>query len=152
MPEYKRYDSEDNYTCEGVRLAKDPEVKEVGDGNIVTLTFVSTSRNEGDSDLWVEAKIADRQADLAAYLKKDDVLHAVKGKPCLRRYGDKNEKFSFQLRRAAITVPIGMFATIKDRGWSPGAASPKNNQAKNPPRGARRAPAQDFGADEDIPF
>ena len=153
MPEYKKYDSEDEYTCMGVRLAKDADVKETDTGNIVTLTFVSTSRNEADSDLWVEAKIADRQADLAGYLQKDDILHAVRGKPTIRKWNNKEgqEKVSFQLRRASLVLPLGMFATVKGRGWEPGGARQENTTSRSKPtKGRTSKPAPSI--DDDIPF
>lgn len=149
--DYKKYDSEDSYRIEGVRLAKDADVKETGSGNLVTLTFVSTSRNDGDSDLWIEAKVADRQADLAAHLQKGDVLHVIEGKPALRRYGENNEKFAFQLRRARMTVPIGMFAELKERGWTPGAKG-DSKPARQPVKSNRKPARHNDGLDDEIPF
>lgn len=148
--DFKKFDSPDRYSFPGARLAKDPHVYEgTGDNPLVTLTFVSGSRNEADSDLWVEAKVNDRNADLATFLRKGDILHDVTGKPCLRRYGDSNEKFSFQLRRAEIVVPYALFPELKSRGWVPGAKSTKAAPASNrKPRPAQKTPEPD----DDIPF
>lgn len=147
--EYKKYDSEDKYECCGVRLAKDAEVRPGANGDMVTLTFVSTSRSEGDEDTWVSANINDRQVGAAAYLKKDDVLHKVEGKPCWRKWTNKDgvAKVSFNLRRASFVVPLSLFAALKTRGFTPGAAGSKP-PAKS--TGTRRQAMPDL--DEDIPF
>lgn len=159
MTEFKKYDSPSSYECAGVRLAKDADVKDTANGQIVTLTFVDTSRAEGDSDLWVEAKIADRQSDLAAYFKKGDILHTVEGKPVLRKWtnNEGQEKFSFQLKRAEFVPPTSIYATAKERGWEPQAANAGGGKGSTPPAASgksktRKAPAQDFGSDDDIPF
>lgn len=157
--DFKKYDTEDTFEIAGVRLAKDAETREVGDSNLTTLTFVSTSRADSDSDLWVEAKVADRQSDLAAFLKKGDVLHKVVGKPVMRRYGDNNEKFSFQLKRASMVVPLTLLGTLKERGWVPGAKPAgdfkgvdfkKRLKTPTPARRAANTTQEDF--DDEIPF
>lgn len=153
--DYKKYDTEDTFEIAGVRLAKDAETRDVGDTALTTLTFVSTSRAESDSDLWVEAKVADRQSDLAAFLKKGDILHKITGKPAIRRYGDNNEKFSFQLKRASMVVPLSLIGTLKERGWIPGGAGGAGRNmtkpaAKKTP--ARRAAVEADPIDDDMPF
>lgn len=151
--EFKKYDSEDNYECLGVRLAKDAEVRDgANDTQMVRLTFVSTSRNEADSDLWVEANVADRQADLAAFLKKGDILHQVKGKPCIRKYGTP-EKTAFSIRRASLVVPLDMFKVLKERGWTPGAkAANTNTKPTGKTQTRKTAPREMPNLDDDIPF
>lgn len=120
MGEFKKFDSLDTYLLRGARLAKDAEVREGEHGLMVRLTFASESRNEAHDTLWIEANVGDFNAQIASFLKKGDILHAVEGKPCLRRFGDNNEKFSFVVNRCTIAVPIELFATLKERGFTPG--------------------------------
>ncbi len=134
--EYKKFDSADKYRCSGVRLAKDAESRDGEHGKMVRLTFASESRKEQHSPLWVEANIADFHSEAASFLLKGDVLHEVEGKPCLRRYGDDNEKFSFVIDRCSIVIPIPLFSVLKDRGFAPGKSS-----KKPAPTGKRPAPA-----------
>lgn len=131
--EYKKYDSADKYRMAGVRLAKDAESRDGDHGKMVRLTFVSTSRKEAHSDLWVEANVGDFQAELASFLKKGDILFEVEGKPCLRRYGDDNEKFSFVVDRCSLVIPPDLFAELKERGWEPGAGKPTKGAKTSKP-------------------
>jgi single-stranded DNA-binding protein len=121
MSEYKNYDPQDTFTIHNARLAKPADVRDTEKGKMVKLTFVSTSRSETDSDLWVECTVSDRQTDLAAFLQKGDVI-GISGKPCLRRFGDNNEKFAFNLRRAEIFPSVDLFVALKERGFTPGTA------------------------------
>ncbi len=134
--EFKSYDSSDKYRCNGVRLAKDAESRDGDHGKMVRLTFVSTSRKDAHSDLWVECNVADFQAEAASFLLKGDILHEVEGKPCLRRYGDDNEKFSFVVDRASIVIPLALFAELKERGFVPNGGKPAAKPAK---KGAKPA-------------
>lgn len=135
--DFKKYDSDDKYINWNARLAKDPEIREGENGKMVRLTFVSTSKAESDSELWIEATPSDRQADIAAFLKKGDVL-GIEGKPCLRRYGDNKEKFSFNLRRAELHIPISLFVALKERGFVPGAKA----EGKSARPTTKKAPAK----------
>jgi single-stranded DNA-binding protein len=126
----KKYDSDSGWFMKGARLCKDPEVREGANGKMVRLTFVSTSRRDGNSDLWIECNVQDFQTDLASYLLKGDVLHYVEGKDFLRKYGENDEKFSFGIDRARLSVPLDLFATLKERGWTPGGGKEEKPAAK----------------------
>lgn len=136
--EFKAYDSNDLYECCGARLAKDAEVRETANGRMVRLTFVSTSRRAGENgieDMWVEANVNDFQSDLAAHLKKGDVLHKIHGKPYLRKWGEDGTKISFCVERAQLVVPLDLFKALKERGFVPGAkgaAAGKKPATKKP--------------------
>lgn len=141
--DYKKYDSEDNYECVGVRLAKDAETR--AGGKMTILTFVSTSKSEGDADMWVEAIMSDYYAEAAAWLKKGDVVHKVFGKPCRREY---NGKVSFQLRRAGVIIPISLKMVLKEeRGFTPSGKG--NATSSKPAARTKRDPLDD---DSDIPL
>lgn len=141
MADYKKYDSQDRYSIYNATLAKDPRITEGNNGTMVSLTFVSNSRSDRHTDLWVEANVGDFQTALARYLKKGDVL-GVSGKPALRNWDDKegNERQSFELVRAEIFPPISLFMELKERGFTPGAA-PKGGK-KNAAKGSTKAPAK----------
>lgn len=131
--EFKKYDSDDNYVNYSARLTKDAEVRE-GDKVRVKLTFVSQSRNENHHDIWITADVNDGQAPLARYLKKGDVI-GIEGKPYL--WGDANPQFALNFAR----IHIGnLIKTLKERGFTPGAASSsgkpaaKKTNAKKGPR------------------
>ncbi len=68
MGEFKSYDSQDRYSIHNARLTKDATVTPGNKGNMVRITFVSTSRNDRHSDLWVEANIGDFQSGMAEFL------------------------------------------------------------------------------------
>lgn len=120
--EFKSYDSQDRYSIHNARLTKDAEVRDGTKGPMVRLTFVSTCRGERHSDLWIEATVSDFNSAMAAHLKKGDVI-GIAGKPGLRRYGDDNEKFSFELLRADIYPSIPLIQALKERGFTPGQAA-----------------------------
>lgn len=119
--EYRKYDTQDRLRIAGARLAKDPESRDGEHGKMVRLTVVSTSRKEAHSDLWLEVNVGDFHAEAASFLVKGDTVHLIEGKPCLRRYGDDNEKFSLVVDRAEVIIPLDLQATLKERGWVPGA-------------------------------
>jgi single-stranded DNA-binding protein len=118
--EFKNYDSSDCYEIHNARLSADAKVITTEGGRMVKLTFASTCRNDRYETLWVEATVGDWQSGLAMHLKKGDTL-GVKGKPGLRRFGDDNDKISFELIRAEIMVPPALFVELKERGFTPGA-------------------------------
>jgi len=142
--EYKKYDSEIRVEYIGARLTKDAEVRDGANGKMVRLTVVATSKAESDSDLWLEVNVQDSQAELAAHLKKGDTLHKIEGFLTLRKYGENNEKFSINVRRARLSVPIGPVVTIgdlKERGFVPGAGGQAAKKGgKTPP--AKKPPAK----------
>lgn len=150
--EYKKFDSQAGTWVQNARMAKDAQVIEGGEKPMVKLTFVLTSRSDRHSDLWVEATVQDRQASLASYIKKGDVL-GVNGFPALRRWGDDNEKFSFELGRAEIFPSIDLFMELKERGFEPGAeVKTGKKQAKKAAKPAKRQrPVQDLDDDDDLP-
>ena len=118
--EYKKYDSQATFIIHNARLAKDPQVIEGGERPMVKLTFVVTSRKDRYSDMWVEATVVDRQASLASYLQKGDVV-GFEGFPCLRKWGENNEKASYELDYAEVMPPPELFAALKERGFEAGA-------------------------------
>lgn len=137
--EYKRFDTSDAYEIHHARLTKDAEVRDGDRGQMVRLTFVSTCRSERYENLWVEANVQDFQADIAAFMKKGDVI-GVRGKPGLRRYGDDNEKISFELIRAELKIPPSLYGDLKERGWEPGAGGEKpaaKKGGKTPAKGGK---------------
>lgn len=151
--DYKKYDSQDNYNIHNARLTKDATVNEGTKGPMVRLTFVSTSRNDRHSDLWVEATVNDFQASMATYLKKGDVI-GVSGKPALRRYGDNDEKISFEIVRADIHPSIPLFQALKERGFEPGAkpGAKKTGAKKTTTKPAKTVVEIPDDDDSDIPF
>lgn len=140
--ERKKFDSNDQYRILGARLAKDARVFEGDHGKMVTLTFASESRRDKHETLWVNANISDYHSNLASFLKKGDVLLEVRGKPVLRPYdGGK----AFELERAEVSILPEMFATLKERGFTPGAGKPAAKPGKAP---SKRRPIVDID-DED---
>ncbi len=132
MSEFKKYDSASKYLNFGARLTKDAEVKEFDGRKVVRVTFVDQSRHEADVDMWIEATAGDRQAELAAFLKKGDTL-GVEGKLSMRKYQkDGVEKFSIGIRRAELHVPIELFVKLKERGFTPGLAGAVAKTAAKP--------------------
>lgn len=121
--EYKKYDTNDKVRFAGARLAKDAESRDGEHGKMVRLTVVSTSRKEAHSDLWLEVNVGDFHAEAASFLKKNDTVHLIEGKLCLRKYGDDNEKFSIVVDRADVIIPLDLQAELKERGWVPGEKS-----------------------------
>jgi hypothetical protein len=121
--EKKVYDTDDRWMSYNVRLTKDAEVfpsKDPEKPPMVRLTFVSESRQAADSAMWIEANPTDRQADLCGFLRKGDNF-PIDGKLCLRRYGDNNEKFALNLRRAECHINYDLLMKLKERGFVPGA-------------------------------
>ena len=118
MSEFKKYDSDDVYINYSARLTKDPEVRVVGNKELVRLTFVSTSRAEGDEDMWIEATPQDSQMEIAKFLRHKDVL-PIEGKPTLRKYGENKEKHAYNLRRTKLHINVELLMRCKERGYVP---------------------------------
>lgn len=134
--EFKKYDSDDVYVQHNARLTSDPDVKEYDGKKFVKIKFTSETRGENKDGteryetVWVEALVSDYDSEMAAMLKKGDVL-TVEGKPGLRRWGDDNDMISFELIRARLHTPISLKAELKERGFSPGKSKPtKGKPAK----------------------
>lgn len=144
MGEFKSYDSQATLEIHNARLTKDADVKDGDRGKMVSITFVITSRNERDSELWVEAQVNDFQAELAAHLQKGDVL-GVSGLPVLQRYGDDNEKFAFKIRRAQIMPSVDLFVALKERGFEPGGGGEKKSAGKSSGKPASKGAAKPAG-------
>jgi len=119
--ERKKYDSQAGIWMQNAYLAKDPQIIGGGDKELVKLTFVLTSRSDRHSDTWLEVAVQDRQADLAKYLKKGDVL-GFAGFPATRKWGDDNAKTSVEVVRAEIFTAVSLFCECKERGFTPGAS------------------------------
>lgn len=140
--EFKKYDTQDKLRICGARLAKDAESRDGEHGKMVRLTVVSTSRKPAHSDLWLEVNVGDFHAEAASFLKKNDTVHFIEGKPCLRRYGDNNEKFSLVVDRAEVIIPLDLQKELKDRGWIPGSSSKAGGKAPAKKAGATKPSAK----------
>lgn len=133
MSEFKKFDTQAVMHYWNVRLAKDAAAKEFGENTFVSVTFVDSSRLDGDEEMWVEANVTKRNSALASYLEKGDVM-GVSGKLTMRRWGDDNDKVAFNLRNAELHVEPGLLATLKERGWTPGSEELKGTEAKPAPK------------------
>src|SRR5690606_6463434 len=108
---------------------KEPQIIEGGEKPLVKLTFVCTSRSDRHDDLWVAVAVSDRQADHASHLEKGDTL-GFAGFPAIRRWGDDDEKVSFEVVRAELFPSIELIMALKERGWEPGAGAIKGKGKK----------------------
>lgn len=123
MSEYKKqYDSQVVVIWHNARLTKDPEVVQFGDGELVKLTSVMTSRKEGNAEVWYT--IVPRKFDVgkSKYLKKGDTV-SVQGFPTAREWTNKEgqTKLSHSIDQAEIIISPNMIGELKERGWVPGA-------------------------------
>lgn len=149
--DYKKYDSQALFIMWNARLAKEPQVVDAGEKELVKLTVVCTSRSDRHSDLWVELTVQDRQADLAKCLEKGDTF-GFQGFPALRRWGDNDEKISFEVNRAELFTSIDLFVQLKERGFEPAAKGNAKGGKKAPakkPAKSNKRPVQDL--DDDLP-
>ncbi len=130
MTEFKKYDSQTTFIGHNMRLTKDADVKEGQKGKMVSLTVVSTSRNDKDSDMWIEVLVSDFHAELAAHLIKGDTI-GVQGFMVLQKYGDP-ERVALKLRQAQVYTSVDLFVAAKERGFTPGGSTsaPKGAPAK----------------------
>lgn len=133
MADFKKYDSDSTHVSYSARLAKEPEVKEGPNGPMVRLTYVDTSRKEGDEDMWIEASPFDRDVELSKYLKKGDSL-GIEGHLCMRKYGEG--KVAFNLRNCKLHIPLSLFMVLKERGFTPGQTA---SAGQAPPLKAKTA-------------
>lgn len=131
MVDFKKFDTQALTHYWHVRLAKDAQSKEFGENTFVQFTFVDSSRLDGDEEMWVDANVTKRNAVLASYLEKGDVL-GVTGKLTMRRWGDDNDKVAFNLRNAELHIEPGLLATLKERGWTPGSEEMKGAEDAKP--------------------
>jgi len=138
MSEFRKFDTQSVTNYWNVRLAKDAVAKEFGENTFVSVTFVDSSRFDGDEEMWVEANITKRNSALASYLEKGDVM-GVSGKLTMRRWGDDNDKVAFNLRNAELHVEPGLLATLKERGWTPGSEELKGTEK---PKGKTKTAAK----------
>lgn len=143
---YRKYDSDDNYTQHNARLTHDASVTKLGDGRkLVKVKFTSECKGQtkdGDDryeTIWVEAIVGDFDADKASYLKKGDVL-SVEGKPALRMWGDDGDKVSFELVRSRLHLPVSLFQELKERGFDPTGkgGGNKGKKAVKPTKGKKK--------------
>jgi single-stranded DNA-binding protein len=147
----KKYDSPSNYENLEARLTKDAE--KISD-TLVRLTICDESKAESDSPMWIEITPTDRQAHICSFLKKGDSFY-VKGKLCLRRYGDNKEKFALNLRRAEVHISYDLKQKLKERGWEyqappPRTGGPSPKATARPPANVKRPVVDpvDFGDEE----
>lgn len=131
--EFKKYDTRSSMQYWGVRLAKNAQVKEFGENNFVVVTFVDSSRFDGDEDMWIDANVNKRDTVLASYLEKGDIVGFAGGKLTMRRWGDDNDKVAFNLRNADLVTPPDLFNTLKERGWTPGSDELRSDEEEEKP-------------------
>jgi single-stranded DNA-binding protein len=142
MSEFKKFDSDDKYLNHSARLTKDPEVfpsKDPTKPPMVRLTFVSTSRQEKSKDIWIEAKVRDRDANIACFLKKGDTL-PIEGKILLEEF---NGKLYHKLEQAQVHINVELLMACKTRGFVGGSKAAIPAGPKKAPR-----PVIDLGDDE----
>lgn len=147
----KKYDSQAGIWAQNARLAKPPMVIEGGEKPMVKLTFALESRSERHSTLWVECTVNDRQADLAAALEQGDVIGWA-GFPALRKWGDNNDKHSYEVIRTELFPSIELIMKLKERGWVPGSGGGRKGGAKGgkaPAKGAKKPARQVKDLDDD---
>lgn len=138
--EYKKYDSDSRYTNYSARLAKDAEVRETPGGTMVRITFVDTSKAEGDEDVWIDATPQDHQTEMAKFLRKGDVV-PVDGRLTVRK-GKSGDKLFFNLRRATIHLTPALIGALKERGFVPGTKANGNGNGHPPAKAPAKAPAK----------
>jgi single-stranded DNA-binding protein len=143
MSDFKKYDSDSNYIQHNARLTQDADVREFDGKKFVKLKFTDETRgqNKDGSDryetMWVEAEVRDYDADKAALLKKGDVL-TIEGKIAFRLWGEDRDKAAFDLKRAALHIPVSLFMQLQERGFAPGGkAAPKKGKAA-PTKGKKK--------------
>ncbi len=132
MAEFKKYDSHCDIDAKNMRLAKEPQIIEGGEKPMVKLTFALESRSERHSTMWVECTVSDRQADMAAQMKQGDII-CWRGFPALRRWGDNNDKSSFEVVRTELFPSIELLVKLKERGWVPGGGVKASAKADKKP-------------------
>ncbi len=102
---------------------------------MVRLTFVDSSRNEADCEMWIDCVVQDRQAQLATFLQKGDTL-GVEGHLTMRKYGEP-EKVGIGIRRGELHIPIDLFVKLKERGFTPGEGGGGKKPAAPPAKKPR---------------
>jgi hypothetical protein len=122
---FDKRSTKDKFEQTGVRIAMDAETKENRGGEkFVRVKFVSESDAPSDEEIWIEAVPVKSEQDLAAFLRKGDILHMISGKLTLRRYGDPcqscgQKKIAHNLRNARFDIPKELLAKLKERGFVP---------------------------------
>ncbi len=111
MSDFKKYDSDCLLVCHNVRLTKDAQ--QISD-TFVKITFVLTSKNDKDEDIWIDAIPLDGAAPMAAKLLKGDTL-SVSGFLTMQKWGD-NDKLSHTLKFAKLSYPLELLMALKERG------------------------------------
>jgi hypothetical protein len=140
--ERRKFDTDDMYLNHSARLTKDPEVfpsKDPTRGPLVRLTFVSESRLEKSKTGWIDAKVRDRDSNIAQFLRKGDSL-PIQGKPVFEEY---NGKLQFKLDQAQLHINVDLLMRCKERGFVGGSKAAIPAGPKKAPR-----PVIDLGDDE----
>lgn len=146
--EFAKFDTHSNTGYHFVRLAKDAQVKNFGDNNLVSLTFVDDSRVESDEPMWVEANPNKGSQPICSFLEKGDIIGFKSGKLTFRRYGDAKDKVAFNLRNAEPVIPPDLIATLKERGFVPGSGELKGSE---PPPKVKGKPGRPPGKGKAAP-
>lgn len=128
MSEYKTYDTPSTtvYMC---RLANDPKVfQRKGDkpGEDVVLSFADNSGIEGHETMWVDARVANFQAERAKKYLKGDIVQ-IRGKVRYKMQKDGT------LRAKIYNAEVESFQSLKDRGAGAGAAAAAGEGAEDLP-------------------
>lgn len=139
--EFKKFDTKAKYLAHNVRLTADAKELKPATGDkaaMVKVTFVDTSRQESDEEMWIDVIPQDYQADLAGFLRKGDVI-SVEAKLTFRKYTHNGEtRYAHDLRRAELIIPPALFTALKERGFTPGAKG-SSPAKKGPPAAAKKA-------------
>lgn len=131
MTDYKKYDTAAQTVYWNVRLAKDAEVKEFNGDSFTTITFVDSSRNDTDEEMWIGVATNKSQTEICSFLEKGDII-GCRGKLTFRRYGEDKSQVAFNLRNAEIYLLPELIATLKERGFVPGSGNPKGAEDTKP--------------------
>ena len=146
MENRKNYDSDDTLVLRNARVMRDVETKTSSRGEWGKVTFLVTSKSDGDEPMWVDANIPDAQFPLLRALRKGDVL-TVEGKLTMRRVG---EKVYFSLRYTRYHLPISLLLELRARGGDQGDTAPQAGTSPASPSTARKGrPVVEL---DDLPF
>lgn len=139
--DYQKYDSDSELKVWAPRLAKDAEVVKTKNGEMTKLTFVHTSSNEGDEEMWMEAIVNDGQAEKAAQLQKGDTPAGIDGFLTSKRSEQDPTKIFYTLKRARIHFGVALLSELKERGGKP-AAKAKGGAKKTTTKPAAKPAAK----------
>lgn len=128
--EWKKFDSQVQLTVFNARLAKDPRIVEIYEGEIVSFSIVLTSRREKHCDVWYDVLPRKFDADKCKYLKKGDMV-SFTGFPCAREWASETgKKMAHEVTDASVIITPALLGELKERGWTPRAKTAANAPVK----------------------